>query len=223
MNKRAPVLVACDKQGRGSVIIRPAYCSPVDLRWADMSGSSLHEVTQLLLDWKHGDKAALDKLMPLVHEELRRIARRYMRGERGGHTLQSAALVNEAYLRLIDVKSMDWQNRAHFFAMSSQLMRRILVDHARSRNYAKRGGAQQKLSLSKADRVADKPDVDLVALDDTLKALSAMNEQQSRIVELRFFGGLTIEETAEVLGVSHATVERDWAVARAWLRRELSR
>jgi RNA polymerase sigma factor (TIGR02999 family) len=188
-----------------------------------MSESSPHEVSQLLSDWKHGDKAALDKLMPLVYAELRRIARRYMQGEHAGHTLQSAALVNEAYLRLIDLNSMDWQNRAHFFAMSSQLMRRILVDHARNRKYAKRGGAQQKLSLSKADRVADKPDVDLVALDDTLKILAAMNEQQSRIVELRFFGGLTIEETAEALGVSHATVERDWAVARAWLRRELTR
>ena len=188
-----------------------------------MSESSQDKVTQQLIDWKHGDKAALDKLMPLVYEELRRIARRYMRGERVGHTLQSEALVNEAYLKLIDVKNMDWQNRAHFFAMSSALMRRILVDYARSRNYAKRGGRQYKLSLSKADRVAGNPDVDLVALDEALKVLSPMNEQQSRIVELRFFGGLTIEETAEALGVSHATVEREWAVARAWLRRELSR
>jgi RNA polymerase sigma-70 factor (ECF subfamily) len=147
-----------------------------------------------------------------------------MRGERAGHTLQSAALVNEAYLRLIDIKRINWQNRAHFFAMAAQLMRRTLVDHARSRNYAKRGGEQQKkLSLSKADRLADKPDVDVVALDDALKTLAGMNERQSRIVELQYFGGLTIKETAEVLGVSHTTVERDWTVAKAWLRRELSR
>jgi RNA polymerase sigma factor (TIGR02999 family) len=182
------------------------------------------ELTQLLVDWRRGDKAALDKLMPIVYQELRRMARRYMRGEHVGHTLQSAALVNEAYLRLINIKNMDWQNRAHFFAMAAQLMRRILVDHARSRNYAKRGGAQQqKLSLSEADQFAGKQDVDVVALDDALKRLAAMSEQQGKIVELRFFGGLTIEEAAEVLGVSHATVERDWAVARAWLRRELSR
>jgi RNA polymerase sigma factor (TIGR02999 family) len=187
-----------------------------------MDRSSQNEVTQLLLDWKRGDTAALHKLMPLVYNELRRIARRYMRGERARHTLESAALVNEAYLKLLDTQNIDWRNRAHFFAMSSALMRRILVDHARNRNYVKRGGAQQKLSLSEVDRFADKPDLDLVALDDSLKTLAAMNEQQSRIVELRFFGGLTIEETAEVLGVSHATVEREWAVARAWLRRELS-
>jgi RNA polymerase sigma factor (TIGR02999 family) len=181
------------------------------------------ELTQLLVDWRRGDKAALDKLMPLVYQELRRIARRYMRGERAGHSLQSAALVNEAYLRLIDIKRIDWQNRAHFFAMAAQLMRRTLVDHARSRNYAKRGGVQQKVSLSEADQFAGKPDVDLVALDDALTTLAAMNERQSRIVELQYFGGLTIKETAEVLRVSHTTVERDWTVAKAWLRRELSR
>jgi RNA polymerase sigma-70 factor, ECF subfamily len=182
------------------------------------------DLTLLLEDWRRGDKAALDRLMPLVYQELRRIARRYMRGERAGHTLQSAALVNEAYLRLIDIKRIDWQNRAHFFAMAAQLMRRTLVDHARGRNYAKRGGErQQKLSLSEVDRLADKPDVDVVALDDALKTLAAMNERQSRIVELQYFGGLTIKETAEVLGVSHATVERDWTVAKAWLRRELRR
>ena len=180
-----------------------------------------NEVSQLLVDWRKGDKAAFDKLMGLVHPELRRIARRYMRGERAGHTLESAALVNEAYLRLIDVTTIDWQSRAHFFAVAAQSMRRILVDHARNRNYAKRGGVQQKLSLTEADRFANKPDVNLVALDDALKALAAMDEQVSRIVELRFFGGLTIEEAAEVLGVSHATVERDWSIARAWLRREI--
>ena len=188
-----------------------------------MSTRSRDEISGLLVEWRNGDHAALDRLMPLVYEELRRLARHYMRGERAGHTLQATALVDEAYMRLIDYKKMKWQNRAHFFAVAAQLMRRILVDHARGRNYAKRGGAQQKLSLSQADRFANEPDVDLIALDDTLKVLAAMNEQQSRIVELRFFGGLTIEETAEVLGLSHATVERDWAVARAWLRRELQK
>jgi RNA polymerase sigma-70 factor (ECF subfamily) len=181
------------------------------------------EVSQLLVRWRSGDKAALDELTPVVYEELRRLARHYMRGERTGHTLEPTALVNEAYLRLVDLRDMKWQNRAHFFAVAATLMRRILVDHARSRNYAKRGGVQQRLSLSKADRFANKPDVDLVAMDDALMTLEQMSAQQSRIVELRFFGGLTIEETAEVLGVSHATVERDWAVARAWLRREVRR
>jgi RNA polymerase sigma factor (TIGR02999 family) len=190
---------------------------------ADMSVPSPKELSQLLVAWRGGDKTALDRLTPLVHEELRRLAKHYMRGERPGHTLQATALVNEAYMRLIDYREMQWQNRAHFFAVAAQLMRRVLVDHARSRNYAKRGGIQQRLSLSEADQVADKPDVDLAALDDALKTLAEMNEQQSRIVELRFFGGLTIEETAEVLGISHATVERDWAVARAWLRREIQR
>lgn len=146
-----------------------------------------------------------------------------MRAERFGHTLEPTALVNEAYLRFVNLREMEWQNKAHFFAVAATIMRRILVDHARGRNYAKRGGAQQRLSLSKADRIANKPDVDLVALDDALLTLETMNSQQSRIVELRFFGGLTIEETAEVLGISHATVERDWAVARAWLRREITR
>lgn len=188
-----------------------------------MTATTSNELTQLLVDWRGGDEAALNRLMPFVYEELRRIARRYMRGERAGHSLQSAALVNEAYLRLIDIKRIDWQNRAHFFAMAAQLMRRALVDHARSRNYAKRGGVLQKVSLSEAAQFAGKPDVDLVALDDALTTLATMNERQSRIVELQYFGGLTIKETAKVIGVSHATVERDLIVAKAWLRRELSR
>lgn len=182
-----------------------------------------NEVSQLLIDWRDGDKAAFNKLVDLVHQELRGIARRYMRRERAGHTLESAALVNEAYLRLVDASRIDVQSRAHFFAVAAQLMRRILVDHARSRKYAKRGGAQPKLALSEADRFAQKQDIDLVALDDALKALATISEQQSRLVELRFFGGLTIEETAEVLGVSHTTVEKDWALSRAWLKREMQR
>lgn len=188
-----------------------------------MNGPLPNEVSKLLARWRNGDKAALDKLTPLVYEELRRLARHYMRRERLGHTLQATGLVNEAYIRLVDLKEIEWQNKAHFFAVAATLMRRILVDHARSRNYAKRGGSRQKISLSKADRFAKQPEVDLVALDDALMTLEGMSAQQSRIVELRFFGGLTIEETAEVLGISHATVERDWAVARAWLRREIRR
>ena len=188
-----------------------------------MSEPPPNEVSKLLVRWKNGDKSALDRLTPLVYEELRRLARHYMRGERVGHTLQATGLVNEAYIRLVDLREMAWQNKAHFFAVAATLMRRILVDHARSRNYAKRGGSRQRLSLSNADRFAKQPDVDLVALDDALMTLEGMNAQQSRIVELRFFGGLTIEETAEVIGISHATVERDWAVARAWLCREIRR
>ena len=191
--------------------------------WSYMVTPRENEVSQLLINWRDGDKAAFDRLVGLVHHELRRIARRFMRRERAGHTLESAALVNEAYLRLVEASRIDWKNRAHFFAIAAQLMRRILVDHARSRNYAKRGGVQQKLSLSEADRFSNKPDVDLVALDDALNALAKMSEQQCRLVELRFFGGLTIQETAEVLGVSHTTVEKDWALSRAWLRREMQR
>jgi RNA polymerase sigma-70 factor (ECF subfamily) len=188
-----------------------------------MTSPSPKEITQLLVAWNSGDKRALDKLMPLIFDELRRLARHYMRGERAGHTLESVALVNEAYLRLIDADNINWQNRAHFFGVAAQMMRNILVDHARRQNYAKRGGAgQQRLTLGKADRIANKPDVDLVALDDALKDLASLNPQHSKIVELRFFGGLTIEETAEVLGIGHATVEREWKMARAWLRRELS-
>jgi RNA polymerase sigma factor (TIGR02999 family) len=188
-----------------------------------MSEPAQNEVSKLLVRWRNGDKSALDKLAPLVHEELRQLARHYLRGERIGHTLQPTALVNEAYMRFVNLREIEWQNKAHFFAIAATIMRRILVDHARGRNYAKRGGAQQRVSLSKADRFANQPDIDLVALDDALITLETMSPQQSRIVELRFFGGLTIEETAEVLGISHATVERDWAVARAWLRREVRR
>jgi RNA polymerase sigma factor (TIGR02999 family) len=180
-----------------------------------------HELTQLLIDWSNGDKAALDRLMPLVYDELRRLAHHYMSRERPGHTLQTTALVNEAYLRLIDQKNVSWQNRAHFFGIAARLMRHILVEHARNRQAAKRGGAQIKLSLSKVDRIASRPDVNLIALDEALGRLEAIDPQKSRIVELRYFGGLSIEETAEVVGVSPATVKRDWSLARAWLRREV--
>ena len=180
-------------------------------------------VTQLLIDWSNGDQAALDRLMPVVYDELRRLASNYLRRERVGHTLQPTALVNEAYLRLVDQRKAKWQNRAQFFGVAAQLMRRILVDHARVRQAQKRGGSdQQQLSLSHADRIAEHPEIDLLALHEALNQLAVIDPQQARVVELKFFGGLTIEETAEVIGISHATVERDWTMARAWLRRELT-
>lgn len=183
----------------------------------------LEGLTQLLLDWNNGDEKALEKLMPVVYDELRRLARNYLRRERPGHTLQPTALVNEAYLKLVDQRNARWQNRAQFFGVASQLMRRILVDHVRQRQADKRGGSnRQRLSLTAVDRLAGKPDVDLLALHEALNHLESLDKQQSRIVELRFFGGLSIEETTEVLGLGHATVERDWKLARAWLRRELS-
>src|SRR4030095_4767660 len=179
-------------------------------------------VTQLLGQWTDGDKAALDKLMPLVYSELRSLARRYLKGERTGHTLQPTALVNEVYIRLVDQQTASFSSRAQFFGMAAKIMRNILVDHARRRKAAKRGAEPIRLSISTADRIGRKPDLDLVELDDALKRLAEVNPQHSDTVELRFFGGLTIEETAEAMGVSHATVERDWSFARAWLRRDMS-
>jgi RNA polymerase sigma factor (TIGR02999 family) len=179
-------------------------------------------ITQLLIDWGKGDQAALDRLMPLVYSELRRLAGNYLRRERAEHTLQPTALVNEAYLKLIDQRNAKWQNRAHFFGIAAQLMRRILVDHARQHQAIKRGGsAQQRLSVTSAEKLVKQPEVDLLALNEALDELEKMDPQQSRIVELKFFGGLSIEEIAEVVGISHATVERDWKMARAWLRRQL--
>ena len=179
-------------------------------------------ITQLLIDWGNGDQAALEKLMPLVYTELRRLATNYLRRERMGHTLQPTALVNEAYLKLVGQKNTKWQNRAQFFAISAQLMRRILVDHARRHQADKRGGSEkQRLSITSAEELMAQPAVDLLALNEALDELSTMDPQQGRIVELKFFGGLSIDETAEVLGISHATVEREWKSARAWLRRQL--
>jgi RNA polymerase sigma factor (TIGR02999 family) len=180
-----------------------------------------HDVTRLLARWKDGDEAALQELVPIVHEELRRLARRQMAGERPGHTLQPTALVNEAYLRLVNLKKMQWQDRAHFFAMGARLMRRILVDFARSRGYQKRGGGAQQVSLSEALEVAEGQPTDVVALNDALEALADVDERKSRVVELRFFGGLSVEETAEVLNVSRETVKRDWTFAKMWLLRHL--
>jgi RNA polymerase sigma factor (TIGR02999 family) len=179
------------------------------------------EVSGLLRAWSEGDRAALDRLTPIVYDELRRLASRYMRGERTGHSLQTTALVNEAYMRLVDYKSMQWQNRAHFFAVSAQLMRRILVEHARRHNL-KRGGGVQHVSFEDTAEVGGDRAADLGALDDALDALARIDPRKVQVVEMRFFGGLSVEETAEVLKVSPVTVMRDWSTAKAWLYRELA-
>lgn len=184
--------------------------------------SSPNEVTRLLVDWGNGDQAALEELIPLVYEELRRVAGRYMRRETPGHTLQTSALVNEAYLRLVDQKNVRWQNRAHFFGVAAQLMRRILVDHARSRSRAKRGGGAQMVSLTD-QAIITKEVADVIALDDALKNLAEMDPRKSQIVEMKFFGGLTNEEVAEVLKITSRTVEREWRKAKAWLNRAISK
>jgi RNA polymerase sigma-70 factor (ECF subfamily) len=178
------------------------------------------DVSVLLRAWSDGDQNALDKLAPIVYDELRRLARYYLQGERPGHSLQATALVNEAYLRLVDYKRMRWGNRAHFFAVSAQLMRRILVDHARRHNL-KRGGAVQHVELEDVAVVGGDRAENLVALDDALQSLARMDARKARVVELRFFGGLSVEETAEVLQISQVTVMRDWSSARAWLYREM--
>lgn len=182
-----------------------------------------HEITKLLIAWNQGDMAALDKLAPLVHTELHRIAKRYMAAERPGHILQTTALVNEAYLRLIDWKDVQWQNRAHFFGLAARIMRNILVDFARAQAREKRGGPGLQVSLSQADRVDSDQTADLVALHAALQALEKLDARQARVVELRFFAGLSLEETAEVLKVSVSTVRREWSLAEAWLYRELSK
>jgi RNA polymerase sigma-70 factor, ECF subfamily len=188
-----------------------------------MTTPSAQGITQLLLAWGGGDQAALEKLTPLVYAELHRLAKGYMLGERPGHTLQTTALINEAYLRLIDWKNVRWQSRAHFFGVAAQVMRRILVDFARSRHYAKRGGGARQVPLDEAIGVHEDPGAELIALDDALKSLAEIDQRKSRVVELKFFGGLSAEETAEALKVSQRTVEREWTLARAWLYRELRR
>lgn len=188
-----------------------------------MASRSPGEITALLKAWGEGGETALEEMTPLVYRELHRLARRYMSRERLGHTLQTTALINELYLRLVDWKSVEWQNRAHFFGVSSTLMRHILVRFARSRKYAKRESGLLRVTLAQADSTPRKSDLDVVALDDALNSLAALDSRQARVVELRFFGGLNAEESAEVLGVSPATVRRDWSLAKAWLYRELSR
>ena len=175
------------------------------------------------MQWSEGDQGALESLVPLVYDELRRVARHYLKQEKQNHTLSSTALVHEAYLRLVSQKEVAWQNRAHFFGVASQMMRRILVDHARHHSYGKRGGGAMTLALDEAVATPQRREIDLVALDDALDGLAKLDERQSRMVELRFFGGLSIEETSEVLGISAPTVKREWASARAWLFREISR
>lgn len=201
------------------------YCSEPNLtslnREDHLTGSS--DVTTLLGQWSDGDTAALDRLLPLIYADLRQLAASYLRREAPGHTLQSTALVHEAFLRLVDQRNTHWRNRAHFFGIAASMIRRILVDHARQQKAEKRGGNAVHLELDEAMAVADKKAFDIVALDDALARLAELDERQSELIELRFFGGLSIEETAEVMKLSPATVKREWTVARAWLYRELSR
>ena len=188
-----------------------------------MSAEPTTDVTQLLVNWGNGDQAALDQLMPLVYSELRRLADIYLRRERKDHTLQSTAVVHEAFMRMVNQRNVQWRSRAHFYGIAAQMIRRILVDYARAHQAGKRGAGAYKLSLDDALGVAQKQDLDLVGLDDALQLLAEIDPQQGRVVELRFFAGLSIEETAEVMGISTATVKREWSTARAWLYRELSR
>ena len=188
-----------------------------------MPESSPHDISELLVAWGGGDKSALERLMPLVYDELKRVAHRYMRGERVGHTLQTTALVNEAYMRLVSWKDVQWQNRAQFFAVSAQMMRRILVDFARDKQYLKRGGGALQVSLSEAAAFTEGRGTDLVALDEALNALAGVDKRKAQVVEMRFFGGLSIAEAAEVLKVSEETVNRDWRLAKVWLLRQLGR
>ncbi len=186
-----------------------------------MRGDPPQDVTELLRAWRGGDQAALNRLIPLIHAELHRLAHHYMLGERAGHTLQTTALVNEAYLRLVDASQVAWENRAHFLAISANLMRRILVDFARSRGYQKRGGNVVKVEFDEARVPSFGRGAEVIALDDALEALAAFDERGAKVVELRFFGGLSEEETGEVLGISARTVKREWATAKAWLLREM--
>jgi len=182
-----------------------------------------HDVTALLIEWRGGDHRAVEKLLPLVHDELRRLAQRHMAGERRDHVLQATALVNEVYLRLVDIRRVQWQDRAHFFAMAARLMRRVLVDFARARKNQKRGGALRRVTFDQNLPVVSDTPVDLIAIDEALRSLAVQYDRKSQVVELRFFGGLSVEETADVLKVSPETVMRDWKFAKHWLMRELSR
>lgn len=203
------------------MLLSPQFSLTPGCAGMPMTTPSSSEVTQLLLAWGQGDGTALDRLMPLVYDELHRLARRHMGGERENHVLQTTALVNEAYLRLIDASRVQWQNRAHFFAVSSQLMRRVLVDTARARDRDKRGGGRIQVSLNESVVGGAEQRADLIALDDALTLLERTDERASRVVEMRFFGGLENEEVAEAVGVSVETVKRDWRWARAWLLKEL--
>jgi RNA polymerase sigma-70 factor, ECF subfamily len=186
-----------------------------------MSDNEPANITVILQDWSRGNQRAADTLIALVYDELRKVAANYLRRERSEHTLQPTALVNEAYLKLIDISNVSWRDRAHFFAVASNVMRQILVDHARARATEKRGGNAQTIALDEAISFSQQPEIDLLALDDALKILASLDEKQAQIVEMRFFGGLSVEETAEVLGVSARTVKREWAFAKAWLHKTL--
>jgi RNA polymerase sigma factor (TIGR02999 family) len=186
-----------------------------------MDDRGQQHITQMLLEWSEGDNAALERLTPLVYEELHRLAHHYMKRERSGHTLQTSALVNEAYLRLVNQRNIKWNSRTHFFAIAARMMRRILVDHARSHLYAKRGGGAVHLSLEHAELASDEASAEVTALDEALSRLESIDTQQARVVELRFFGGLTIKETAEAMKISVDMVKREWSTARAWLHREM--
>lgn len=205
---------------------RPVLISPTLVKlknWVDLLAmTSEHEVTGLLRAWGAGDEEALQKLVPLVYRELRQAAQRHMAGEKPGHVLQTTALINETYLRLVDVRGVSWQNRSHFFAISAQLMRRVLTDYARTRRYQKRSGKVLRVKLDESLLVTSPTDIDLVALDEAMKKLAIVDERKSRVVEMRFFGGLNVQQTAMVLKVSPDTVTRDWKVAKVWLLRELS-
>jgi RNA polymerase sigma factor (TIGR02999 family) len=185
--------------------------------------SSKTKVTDLLVAWNNGDRGALHKLMPLVYRDLRRVANRRLMGERPGHSMQATALIHETYLRLTDQKDVNWQNRAHFYAIAARLMRRILVDHARRRRYAKRGGSGVRVSIARAEMVSGERAAEVLALDDALQSLARVDSRKSQVVELRFFGGLSVEETAQVLSISPNTVIRDWSTAKAWLHREMTK
>jgi RNA polymerase sigma-70 factor, ECF subfamily len=215
------------REGKTPIVLATAQAVgelPASLQTGDLDLSeAAKNVTALLLEWGRGKPSALDELVPLVYGELRRLADHYLRNERRAQTLQPTALVNEVYLKLVDLNQMEWQNRAQFFGVAANLMRQILVDHARARLAEKRGGGLQRLSLSDAVSFFEQKDLDLLALDDALTALARLDLQQCRVVELRFFGGLTIEETAVALGISPMTVKRDWRTAKLWLRREISR
>jgi RNA polymerase sigma factor (TIGR02999 family) len=186
-----------------------------------MTTLSHNDVTGLLHEWRQGDKHALDKLMPIVYDELRRIAHRYMQKEHDGHTLQTTALINEAYVRLVGQQKIEWQNRNHFFAVTAQVMRHLLIDHARRHNFARRGGGVEHVALDDATMMSSERAVELIALDEALSEFSQLDPRKSRVVELRYFGGLSLEETAEVLDISLMTVRRDWRAAKAWLYRRM--
>lgn len=187
-----------------------------------MTTLSPQDVTGLLHEWRHGDKSAFDRLMPLVYDEMRRIAHRYMQKERDGHTLQTTALINEAYVRLVGQQKIEWQNRAHFFAVTAEVMRHVLIDHARRLHYAKRGGGAQHVPFDDVDAMSTERAAELVALDEALSEFAKLDPRKSRVVELRYFGGLSLEETADVLEISLMTVRRDWRAAKAWLYRKLN-